>query len=128
MTLLKHVGRFAVAGACLFALLIATSSEVSARPTYKAAFEKAYPELAKKHGKNNKLTCAVCHPASEKSKKKRNDYGVAMTKALGKKNEKDKDKLKEALKKVAEMKNKDGKTYGELIKAGKLPGGKDAAN
>lgn len=126
MTLLKHVGRISVAGACLFAVMLATSSEVSARPTYKSAFEKAFPELAKKHGKNNKLTCAVCHPV--KDKKKRNDYGVAMTKALGKKNEKDKDKLKEALKKTGEMKNKDGKTYAELIKDGKLPGGKDAAN
>lgn len=124
---LKNLGRIAIAGAVLFSLLVVTGENASARPQYKKPFEAAYPDLVKKHGKDGKsLSCAVCHPV--KDKKKRNDYGVALTKALGKKNEKDKDKIKEALKKAEKEKNKAGKTYGELIKAGELPGGKDAAN
>ena len=126
MLSLKTLGRFAIAGACLFAIVVLTGENASARPQYKSAFEKAYPDLAKKHGKAGKLTCAICHPV--KDKKKRNDYGVAMTDDLKKKNQKDADIIKEALSKAEKLKNKDDKTYGELIKAGELPGGKDAAN
>ncbi|MGB4739433.1 MAG: hypothetical protein WBH50_14645 [Fuerstiella sp.] len=63
-----------------------------------------------------------------KDKKKRNDYGVALTKTLGEKNVKDADKIKEALTKAEAEKNADGKTYGELIKAGELPGKAEEAN
>lgn len=123
---LKTLGRVIVASAAVFSLLLIGGEDANARPQYKKPFEKAYPDLVKKHGTNGKLSCAVCHPV--KDKKKRNDYGVALTKALGKKSEKDADKIKAALKKAEAEKNKDGKTYGELIKAGELPGGKDAAN
>jgi len=123
---LKNLCRVAIAGAALFSLLLLSGENATARPQYKKPFEAAYPELAKKHGTNGKLSCAVCHPV--KDKKKRNDYGVALTKALGKKSEKDAAKIKAALKKVESEKNADGKTYGELIKAGELPGKKDAAN
>lgn len=124
---LKTLGRVVIAGAVLLSFLVINSDNATARPGYKKPFEAAYPDLVKKHGKDGKsLSCAVCHPV--KDKKKRNDYGVALTKALGKKNEKDKDKIKEALKKAEKEKNKAGKTFGELIKAGELPGGKDAAN
>jgi len=122
----KSLGRVVVAGAALFSLLLLSGGDASARPQYKKPFEAAYPDLVKKHGTNGKLSCAVCHPV--KDKKKRNDYGVALTKALGKKSEKDAAKIKAALKKVESEKNADGKTYGELIKAGELPGKKDAAN
>lgn len=125
---LKSIGRFAIAGAVLFSLFVTVSKNATARPNYLKAFNAAYPDLVKKHGKNGKLTCAVCHPKTEKSKKKRNDYGAALTKSLGKKNETDKDKIKEALTKAEKESNKAKKTYGELIKAGDLPGGKDAVN
>jgi len=98
---------------------------VHARAQYKAAFEKAYPDLKKKLGK--KVSCAVCHPT--KKKKERNNYGAAVGKAVfskavgGKKNEKDKDKLKKALEAAAKEKSATkGKTFGDLIKDGKLPG------
>lgn len=126
MLALKNLGRCVIAGACLFAVVAMNSETASARPQFKKSFETAYPELAKKHGTDGKLTCAICHPV--KDKKKRNDYGVALTKTLGAKNVKDADKIKEALTKAESEKNKDGKTYGELIKAGDLPGGKDEAN
>ncbi len=120
MLALKNLGRIVIAGACLFAIFAVTAETASARPQFKTAFEKAYPDLVKKHGKDGKLTCAVCHPVSDK--KKRNDYGVALTKILGEKNVKDADKIKEALEKTEKEKNADEKTFGELIKAGELPG------
>lgn len=125
---LKSVGRVAIAGAVLFSLFVAAGNNATARPNYLKVMNTAYPDLVKKHGKDGKLTCAVCHPSTEKSKKKRNDYGVALTKVLGKKNETDKDKIKEALTKAEKEKNKDDKTFGELIKAGDLPGKDEAAN
>jgi len=123
---MKNLGRYVIAGTCLFAIVAMTSETASARPQFKKAFETAYPDLVKKHGTDGKLTCAICHPV--KDKKKRNDYGVALTKTLGEKNVKDEAKIKEALTKAESEKNKDEKTYDELIKAGDLPGGKDEAN
>ncbi len=104
---------------------IVGTQEASARQQYQKALGKIYPDLLKKHGKGEegkkKFECKVCHPG--KSKKQRNDYGTALAKALGKKNEKDEDKIKEAIEKVAkEESSTKGKTFGDLIKDGKLPG------
>lgn len=104
-------------------LLAALSSGVDARPAYKKEFDKKYPDVVKA----KKTTCAVCHP--EKSKKVRNDYGTALGKAV-KKNEKDATKIVEALGKVEKEKSsstddgKKGKTFGEILEAGKWPGDK----
>ena len=67
-----------------------------------------------------------------KSKKQKNDFGVALSKLLKKDNYKstriaaEPDKVKAefdaAFKKVMDTKNAKGKTYGELLKAGDLPG------
>lgn len=106
--------------------------EASARTQYQKAMGKLYPDLLKKHGTGaegkKKLSCKTCHPG--KTKKKRNDYGVALGKAIGKKNEKDEDKIKKAFETIAKEKSgKDKeKTFGELIKDGKLPGGDKEAN
>lgn len=113
--------------ACAFVFI--GSKPVFARAQYKAAFQAAYPDLVKKLGKA-KVNCTVCHPSKSKNKKKdRNNFGVAFAKALmskdvaGKKNEKDKDKLKKALAAVAKEKSATkGKTFGDLIKDGKMPG------
>lgn len=109
--------------ACAFVFI--GSKPVFARAQYKAAVAKAYPDLEKALGK--KISCTACHPV--KSKKERNDYGVAFGKALmhkdvgGKKNDKDKEKLKKAIAAVAKEKSSTkGKTFGDLIKDGKLPG------
>ncbi len=108
------------------------TSEAHARKQYRDAMNKVYPDLAKKHGTGKEgkksLSCKVCHPG--KTKKKRNDYGVALGKAIGKKNEKDEDKLKKAFEKIAKEKSSKDKekTFGELIKAEKLPGSEKAAN
>ncbi|HIE98796.1 MAG: hypothetical protein ABGZ23_07405 [Fuerstiella sp.] len=127
MRSVKTLGRFAIAGACLFAIVALTGDSASARPKYQVVMSKTYPELTKKHGKNNKLSCAVCHPS--KSKKKRNDYGVAVGKNVGKKNQSDLELIKKAIVKAEKEKSKtEGKTFGDLIKAGDLPGTKDEAN
>jgi hypothetical protein len=75
--------------------------------------------------------CNVCHDANSKSKKDKNEYGKAVGKHLTKKGY---EKLKsdpdavnkyivEGLEKAASEKSSSGKTFAELIKEGKLPGG-----
>ena len=97
-------------------LLALGSPSVEARPQYKKEFESNYPKVKE----NNKVTCNACHQGSDK--KKRNGYGMALGKMLDSKNLKDADKIKEAFKKTEKEKSAvDGKTYGDLLKDGKLP-------
>lgn len=107
--------------ACAVAALLIGSvlyNGADARPQYKTAFEKKYPKVKAA----NKITCDVCHVKGEKDKKKRNDYGTALAKAVGK-NEKDKDKIDDALGKTEKEKSgTEGKTFGDLLDDGKLPG------
>ena len=76
--------------------------------------------------KNKKQRCLVCHQG--KKKKNHNPYGIHLTDMLDKKKDKkDVDKIVASLKKVAELRSDpeddSSPTYGELIAAGKLPGG-----
>ena len=126
MLTVKNSVRFLVAGVVAAALLVVTGSDALARPKYAMVATATYPDLAKKHGTDGKLTCAVCHP--EKDKKIRNNYGAAVGKSLTKKNETAEDKIKEALTKAeAEKSATEGKTFGDLIKAGELPGTNEPA-
>ena len=94
--------------------------EAQARPPFVKAFVTAYPALK---AEAETAKCGICHPEEKKSV--RNDYGAALGKALGEKNVKDEAKIAEALKKIeAEKSGTDGKTFGDLIKDGKLPGKK----
>ncbi len=73
-----------------------------------------------------KAKCWVCHQG--KKKKHNNPYGQELAKLLDKKKDKkDTKKIIEALEKVAKIhtdpKDKKSPTYGDLIKADKLPGG-----
>ena len=67
--------------------------------------------------------CNVCHKG--KSKKDRNAYGEALAERLDKKADKDdKEKIRKALEEVAALPSGEaGKTFGDLIQAGQLPGG-----
>jgi hypothetical protein len=107
----------------LIALVFGTGSptEVDARPKYKELFEQKYPGLA---GEVAKVKCGVCHPpGAEEMKKVRNDFGQALGKALGAKNVADNDAITKALSSIeAEKSATEGKTFGDLIKAGTLPG------
>ena len=124
----KTIGQTATVGALLLVFLVLSSGQASARPAFLGVFKKTYPDLAK--NKDVKLKCAVCHNTKDNKKKKhRNNYGVALKKELGKPKEKDKKKVAAALKKIASGKShvKD-KTFGDLIKEGKVPGEDKAAD
>ncbi|MFM8292176.1 MAG: hypothetical protein ACKONH_12885 [Planctomycetia bacterium] len=68
--------------------------------------------------------CNICHVG--KDKKERNAYGKALDERLDKKADKDdKEKIRKMLEEVAALPSdpdkKDSPTFGDLIKAGKLP-------
>lgn len=73
--------------------------------------------------------CNVCHLASDKAKKETNDYGKAVGKFLTKAEfeklntrlEESKKYILEGLEKAEAEKASDGTTFGERIRAGKLP-------
>jgi len=67
--------------------------------------------------------CNVCHVAGE-SKKNRNAYGQALAERLDKKEDaKNVEKIQQALDEVAALPSKvAGKTFGDLLAAGTLPG------
>jgi formylmethanofuran dehydrogenase subunit E len=114
-------------------MVLALNANVFAIPAFKKQWDENYLE-----GNENasfvaaveEAKCNVCHYG--KSKKNRTDYGQALHEFLEKDNykasrvreepEKVKAEILEAFKKVEAMKAADGKSYGEKIKAGTLPG------
>lgn len=78
-----------------------------------------------------KANCWVCHVKGEDKKKVRNEYGQAVAEFLKaedfpkeylkEKPEEAKQKIIEGFDKAAEKASKDGKKFGEKIKAGELP-------
>lgn len=107
---------FAVLGAFALVGLAISAPEAQARPSYPKMFIGKYENMKDLVAE---VKCGVCHP--EMDKKIRNDYGKALVEALdGAKNAKE-DAFNAALEKAAAAKNGDGKSFGELIKDGKLP-------
>src|SRR5690606_29569310 len=105
----------ALAGAVWLSL---PTPSAEARPQYFEQFNKTYPTLAKAAESQK---CGVCHGMG--SKKERNHYGKAIVGALGEsKNVKELKEVEKAIK-AAESKESStkGKTFGDLIKEGKLP-------
>ena len=114
---------FTLSGVLVLAIAFVAATEADARPQYQKAFLGKY----KKVTAAKKAKCNVCHrkkKAGEKGKP-RNDYGVALGKSLPKKNCKVVAKIVEALTKTEKAKvSKDKKekvTYGDRLKAAKLP-------
>jgi len=111
---------------CSFALIVVLMNLGENRAQARLQYWKQFIASNKNLEKQAKKTkCNVCHYG--KSKKKRNDYGQALAKEFAKnkkkKNEKDVEKIKAVFKKVAKKKSSvKGKTFGDLIKEGKLPG------
>ena len=120
---MKKLGVMLVCAICAIAFGV---QSVSAIPPFGVAFGKKYVE-----GNENAAfveavkaaKCGVCHVGTDK--KDRNAYGAALSELLDKKEDaKNEAKINEALDKVAGQKPEGGeKTFGELIKEGKLPGG-----
>ena len=98
-----------------------TVEPAQARVKYSTGFKTMYPEL-------KGVTCFTCHdkdPESPTSRKLRNSYGKALETALGKKNVMDVEEIKTALTKAEGDKSEiTGKTFGEVIKEGKMPASK----
>ncbi len=109
-----------------------TTGSADARPNYDKVFVEKYGKELKegieKVGEKNdegKVThCNICHVAGKK-KDQRNAYGQELAKG-GLKKETDAAKIKAAFEKAESSHSKAGDdkspTFGELIKAGKLPG------
>jgi hypothetical protein len=119
---LLPLGFSLLAGVLMFGgLLFVSSNEADGRPQYNKAFGDAYPDNKAVGELAANAKCTVCHVGA--NKKMRNDYGMALGKAIGAKDEKDAQKIKDALKKIeAEKSGTEGKTFGDLLKDGKLPG------
>ena len=120
-----------------FVAMVIGPKNADAVPAFKKAFDQRYTNVikdAKLVTKIKAAKCNVCHWAKGdmKSKKQKNDFGVALSKLLKKDNYKstriaaEPDKVKAefdaAFKKVMATKNAKGKTYGDLLDAGDLPG------
>ncbi len=111
--------------------ICSSAHQAEAVVAFKKEFQKLYinPDTNEEFAKlvkSNKTGCFVCHQG--KKRKHHNTYGIHLTKLLDKKKDiKDKEKIIAALKKVEKMHidpdDKKSPTYGELIKANKLPGG-----
>lgn len=116
----KYGWTFGVLGCLAFAWGI-LPAQVDARLKYKQTFEKKYPALA---GEVKKVKCGVCHPPNAAEKKKvRNNYGQSLENALNAKNVRDEEVILKALTTIESEKSaSEGKTFGDLIKAGTLPG------
>lgn len=100
-------------------LVMGFSASVEARPNYKKAFDTQYEKVAKE----NKTSCLVCHEEGD-DKKKRNNYGTALAKNI-KAKETDAAKIAEAFTKTEKEKSAVAdKTFGDLLKEGKLPASK----
>ena len=108
------------AAAAAFCLAGLGPGEAQARAQYNKAFKAMYEESFE--GQDVSLKCNVCHGKGGKNKKVRSPYAEDMFKVLGAKNVKDADEIKAALEKTAAMDSQtEGKTYGDLLKAGELP-------
>lgn len=117
---MKGLMRGMMVAGCVAGLAMGFSGTVEARPNYKKAFDTAYEKVAKE----NKTNCNVCHKEGTDDKKLRNNYGEALTKNI-KAKETDEAKIKEAFTKTEKEKSAiEGKTFGDLLKDGKLPASK----
>ena len=120
-----------------FVAVAIAPKHVDAVPAFKKAFDQRVTNVSKDAKLVTALKaakCNVCHyvDGDKKSKKQKNDFGVAMAKLLKKDNYKstriaaEPDKVKAefdaAFEKLMATKNAKGKTYGELLEAGSLPG------
>lgn len=122
--------RWALAVAAVATLAVFGAAQLTyAIPPFAEVFAATYGSNAdiKKGIETEK--CNVCHMGTKK--KDKNAYGNALhdsglEKVMGDAYKTDKEgttkKIVEALKKTEEKKNAAGKTFGELLKAGKLPG------
>ena len=106
-------------------LAIGTARPALAIKQFQEEFVSLYaPEGSPLAAEVERVKCDVCHVG--KDKKERNVYGQALDERLDKKADKnDKEKIRKMLEEVAALPSDpakpDSPTFGDLIKAGKLP-------
>ena len=114
-----------VVGSTTPALAIKEFNDYWTKVHVEGSKDAAFKELA------TSAKCNICHVNGEK-KTVRNEYGTTISKLVKAKELKPIAKsdpakfeaaMNEAFEKAAAAKAKDGKTFGEKIKAGQLPGG-----
>src|SRR5262245_51564426 len=116
---------------CLVLVLVAfgfSLQNASALPPFNAAWKAKY-NASESNAAFNDAKCNVCHAGE--SKKMKNEYGKVVGKYLTKAKYTEikedeaaaKKYIEEGLLKAEGEKGPGGKSYGELLKAGKLPGG-----
>ena len=114
-----------VCGLVVFGLLVgAITRPASAVPNFKKAFDEAYAPAGSPLAKASETAkCNICHVGEKK--KEKNEYGNALGQLIKKADKDAKEKIMKALKDVEDKHSnpKDPKspTFGENIKAGKLP-------
>lgn len=96
--------------------LFSAPQQAEARPQYLKGFTDKYDIAEAKEKK-----CGVCHGEGGMNKKTVSEYGKSLAKALGEKNVKGSDDIASALDKAAKADAGGGKTFGDLLKDGKLP-------
>ena len=112
------VSRPALLCAAAVATVSLTASFAQARPQYMAQFKTAYPALEEQIATTR---CFTCHGPT---KKDRNAYGEAVMKGIAEPNVKEEAVIQAALKAAEAMPSDvEGKTFGELIAAKKMPAG-----
>jgi len=123
--------RYGVAALLFAAVVVAavfTVPPAGAKPPFLDQFKAMYvkpnskdrtAEIFKEAVEAKK--CTICHGA--KSKKTFNAYGLQVKKLLSKNDVGNATKIKSALAKVSRVKSDAGETYGERLRAGKLPVG-----
>lgn len=125
--------KFCIMLVCL-AVLGTSAAPCWAIPPFNEAFKKNFvPAGAPIEAKVAEVKCNVCHIG--KAKKDKNEYGKAVGKYLKKadfagddkkydpKSDEGQKALKEGLEKANAEKSAGGKSFGDMIKAGELPGG-----
>jgi hypothetical protein len=121
---MKRALLFLVCGAFLLTLSLPS---VKAHPGFKKEFDNRYvksdgtPAERALATAANAAKCGICHAGA--TKKVRNAYGMELEKHLKNVNPKNVAGVQNALEKVESARSPNGKTFGELIKEGKLPGG-----
>jgi hypothetical protein len=127
-SLLRGVGVAAVAVSLLWLADSTAHAMKPFRDEFMARYVKADSSDAKEKSfaeAVQKARCNVCHQG--KDKKERNVYGRALSKFLSEDDAQDREKIKSAFDKVAALKSNpddpNSPTFGDLIKACKLPGG-----
>lgn len=124
-----YVGLFAFMAATFFG-----NHHVSATSTFNKQWKEVYlgDDVDADFKKSaRKAGCYVCHVKGEDKKKVRNEYGEAVHKYLDahdfekeyvrENKEKAAEQITEGLKKAAEEKSSDGRTFGEKLEANELP-------